>query len=890
MRTLVIDFETYYDSEYSLSKMTTQDYITDPRFEVLMASYILDDSYCVVLDGHEIAPFLSALDPENTVVVNHNAAFDATILSVRYGFHPKMIVDTMSLARAAGAHIAAGGASLDALATCLREQGIDIPAKGNAVHDAKGKRRKDFSPEYWAVYREYCKTDTIITNELLKQLAPYFYDNPTEITFQDLIMKCMARPLLAIDKPLVQEELAYVRNRRAGMLQSLADQLNVPIQGLSTQLRSNERMAAMYRHFGGYEAHLHGAKDGSEEDEKYQSELQITDPEAFTIPQKVSKTTGKWTYAFGKTDAPMLALLEHPNPDIVALTETRLGTKSSIDETRCERFLKLADAGFLCMPYLICGAHTGRMAGRDKFNVQNLPSGRTKGQTNNLRRSIIPRYQNQVCVVVDSSQIECVAGDGMVLTDSGLKRIDTISTSDLLWDGVEWVSHSGIVCRGTKDVIEYEGIVGTPDHIVFTQDGRKLSLDEAAATKAPLLIGERDGKAIRQVDSTEPTNTVGLESTYVARSEIDLSRADDRAGCKLCQKESILPDNGSRFGLHLKSLLSCVFKWKSKTGTFITRNKPKYSAWGNPIIRTIPVYDIINAGPRNRFCYNGLIISNCRASSYAANNQPDLDAFAEGKDIYSVMAANLYGEPYDVIRKGVKVDHDPHYIKLRQVAKAAVLSCQFGTGAKAFRAYAKVVGGVALSESEAKGIVDGYRETNWRVVDMWKQTEWAMRQMIAGERGYFGGPNCDLFFFDGSRHVFGKRIPGIRLPSGLWINYRGLATEPGQWPDGSPKFDFYFYHGSGKRVEKKYTYMSKVYENLVQGLAFQVMAHQAVRIAERYPIAMNVHDEWVCVVPEAEADDCLAYMIACMSEAPDWVVGLPLGAEGSISYRYGDAK
>lgn len=1042
MRTLVLDFETYYDTEYSLSKMTTQDYITDPRFEVLMASYILDNGRCVVLDGHEVAPFLSALDPANTVVVNHNAAFDATILSVRYGFNPKMIVDTMSMARVVGAHIAAGGASLDALATCLRNQGFDLPAKGTVVQNAKGKRRKDFTDDEWAAYREYCKIDTVITHKLLKYLAPYLQDNPTELSFQDLIMKCMARPLLAIDKALVEEELAYVKGRREKLLQSLADTLNIPLTGLSTELRSNERMARLYEQYGGYAEHPHGVKAGSEKDREYVAKESGL-PGAFPIPQKVSKTTGQWTWAFGKTDAPMLALLEHENPSVVGLTEVRLGTKSSIDETRCDRFMKLADAGFMCMPYLICGAHTGRMSGRDKVNVQNLPAGRAEGQTNNLRRSIIPRYNGQVCVVCDSSQIECVSGDGLVLTDSGLKRIDCISTSDLLWDGVEWIAHSGVIYKGNRNVIEYDGIVGTPDHIVFTTDGRKLSLDEAAATKATLLVGERGGEAVRQMDSvgftdkfnhsesdvtcslrlwvsnaskyirltlrkvfgvsklyqqetllcTYPAFTMHATATTIQRaygtgkgkqkiienirqyreqvqilqrlcpvyvekvperrlswlgnrsyrfpwslrtgkctfgdterectnesdkyvsvlqwgnikckwfcqkicsaftfrysSEVNTSRANHRSGGVLYQETHATSDKFSWCSVHGIRVLSHVFKRKSNRRPFSSVNQPKYSPWGNPIIGTIPVYDIVNAGPRSRFCYNGRIISNCRVSSYMANNTPDLEAFAAKQDIYTVMASNLYGEPYDVIRKGVKVDHNPKYMKQRQVAKAAVLSCQFGTGAKAFQAYAKVVGGVALTSLEAKAIVDGYRETNWRVVDAWKTVGWAMDEMIAGRSGYFGGPNNDLFYFDGSRHVFGAHVPGIRLPSGLWINYKGLGTEMGQWPDGSPKTEYFFYHGSGKRVEKKYTYNSKVYENLTQGLAFQVMAHQAVRIAARYPIVMNVHDEWVCVVPESEAQECLDYMIDCMRTPPNWIPGLPLDAEGDIAYRYGDAK
>ena len=129
----------------------------------------------------------------------------------------------------------------------------------------------------------------------------------------------------------------------------------------------------------------------------------------------------------------------------------------------------------------------------DKINLQNLP--KRKGDKSLRRPMTAPA--DHVLIATDSSQIECLTGDSLVLTDTGLKRIDNISIADLLWDGVEWVHHDGVIYKGVKDVITYAGITGTPNHIVYTRDGRKVTLDEAAASGEELAVGEREGKPVR---------------------------------------------------------------------------------------------------------------------------------------------------------------------------------------------------------------------------------------------------------------------------------------------------------------------------------------------------------------------------------------------------------
>lgn len=687
MKTLYLDFETYYDKTFSLSRMTTQEYITDSRFEVLMMSVAMDDSPVAVLDAEVIPSFLSLLDPNETCVVSHNSVFDQLILSHHYGFVPALAGDTMALARAMGWHVAAGGGSLDALTRALGEAlpDLDLPHKGTAVINALGKRRGDFTDKEWAEYKDYCKTDTVLLRQLWLQLIRYAKEttpetNPdmttTEIVFENLIIKCATNPRLKIDAAVIDRELEDLEVRRVQILTDIQERLGVgTLDEALAVLRSDTKFAALLESMGAVALHDKGAVAGDVDS----NETRV----GVTIPQKVSKTTGKWTWAFSKTDAGMQELAQCEDEAIATVVNARLGTKSSIAQTRAMTFKRLAEDGFLAIPYLIHGAHTSRMSGRD-INCQNLPSGRVKNQSKALRQSIVPRDDNQQLVVADASQIEV------------------------------------------------------------------------------------------------------------------------------------------------------------------------------------------------------------RVAAYIANNQRTLDAFAQGKDVYVMTASGLYQEDYDSFIHKVKVKEDPEYKLKRQVAKAAELSCQFGTGDKAFRNYAKVVGKVELTEEQARTTVRTWREVNWPIVETWNTIENVLYQMIQGERGYFGGINNNLFYFDGSRHVLGKHMPGIRMPSGLWINYRGLTTQPGQWPDGSPKTDFVFFQNKGKHLKKTYTYAAKVFENCVQGTAFQLMIWQAVNINNRYPISMNNHDEWVVVTDKP--DEALDYMIDCMSTAPPWLPGITLAAEGSIASNYGDAK
>lgn len=160
----------------------------------------------------------------------------------------------------------------------------------------------------------------------------------------------------------------------------------------------------------------------------------------------------------------------------------------------------------------------------------------------------------------------------------------------------------------------------------------------------------------------------------------------------------------------------------------------------------------------------------------------------------------------------------------------------------------------------------------------------ALATMAAGGQMYFGGADGKMFFADGNRYIFGRKVAGIRMPNGLWLNYPNLSAD-----FTNPRRPQYFYDKcgyNGKPLKTK-VYSGLVAENITQALAFAVMKTQAVWIAQYYPIVMNTHDEWCIVVPREQAEVAAEYMHRCMCTAPDYIQGIPLASEGGWAQSYG---
>ena len=359
MDLITLDFETYYDRDYSLRKITTEAYVRDPRFEVIGVGVKLNNGETEWASGtHEqIKKYLKTFPWDNAMLLCHNTMFDGAILNWRFDIRPRMYTDTLCIARAL--HGTEARASLAAVS-----ERYGVGTKGHEVLNALGKRRGDFAPEELERYGDYCVNDVDLTYKLFSIMAKQFPRQ--ELRLIDATLRMFTEPMLELDRDLLRSHLEDVKDRKAKLLEAA---------GVTDKkdLMSNPKFAELLKGFG------------------------------VKPPMKISPTTEKETYAFAKSDEAFKLLLEHEDDRVQALVAARLGTKSTLEETRTQRFIDIADRGRLPVPVRYYAAHTGRWGGDDKINLQNLPSRGPNGKK--LKGSIIAP-EGYSLIDCDSSQIE----------------------------------------------------------------------------------------------------------------------------------------------------------------------------------------------------------------------------------------------------------------------------------------------------------------------------------------------------------------------------------------------------------------------------------------------------------------------------------------------------
>jgi hypothetical protein len=359
MKILVVDFETRWDSkEYTLSKLTTEQYIRDPRFKAfgIGVKEFGSSEPAVWITHDDIPAWVESVDWSDTGVLAHNAQFDVAILSWVYGARPKLILDSLSMGRALrGVEVG------NSLATLAEHYGL--PAKGKAVNSSNGVVELDYELEQELA--DYCLHDVFLCEEVFKRLNNEVDGGfpKKELQLIDLTLKMFTNPVLELDGEMLHEAIKDEKEKREALLAKVGIE--------ETALASNDKFASALLELG------------------------------VTPPKKISKTTGKEAYALAKNDALFQALLNSSNEDVSLICEARLKVKSTLERTRAQRFVDISQRGTLPVPLNYYGAHTGRWSASkgSGLNLQNLKRGSF------LRKAICAPTGSSL-VVCDLSQIE----------------------------------------------------------------------------------------------------------------------------------------------------------------------------------------------------------------------------------------------------------------------------------------------------------------------------------------------------------------------------------------------------------------------------------------------------------------------------------------------------
>jgi DNA polymerase len=378
MKIVTIDFETFYSSDYGFSKLTTEEYVRGPQWEVIGFSYKIADGVTTWVPKPQVASVLASIDWSDAMVIGQNTAFDGAIMAWHYGINPMVWTDIMGMSRALFPHERSHN-----LKNQAERMGVGI--KGTEVDNAKGMNYKDFTPYELAKYGEYCNNDVELTYDLFMRYMGMGFPKQ-ELKLIDLTLRMFIEPVLELDPARLRDHLETVKENKLALLETVRDNMlkdadpeyvhaiyTEGMAGIKTLLMSNDKFAKALESLG-------------------------IDP-----PTKISPATKKTAWAFAKTDEAFKALEEHEDERVQALVAARLGNKTTLEETRTERFIGMSGRGRFPVPLRYYGAHSGRWSGQDSVNLQNLPA---RGANAGKIKKAIMAPDGHVVIDCDSAQIE----------------------------------------------------------------------------------------------------------------------------------------------------------------------------------------------------------------------------------------------------------------------------------------------------------------------------------------------------------------------------------------------------------------------------------------------------------------------------------------------------
>jgi DNA polymerase len=351
---LALDFETYWDSDYTLAKSkgfhTTTEYVRSKRFKAHGMSYKWASMTAPKWVSHaELAEFLNDVDWSDTAIVAHNTAFDGFILTQIYKVVPAYYFDTLSMARS---YLRIKRNDLDSVA---QHFGLGQKLK-KKFEGTKGVR--DLNGHQERALAVYANQDVKLMWQVFLELLPLFPDDELDLIYHTIRAYC--EPVLKVDKKLATKIRTDDKNEQARLMEAV---------GLDEKtLRSRNKFADVLR--------AHGVEP----------------------PMKVSPTTNQPTYAFAEKDLDFQELFSHPSEKVRMLCQARLEVTSTITTSKAERLLKHAEP---TLPIMLKygAAHTLRWGGGDNLNPQNFP------RKSDLRKCLVAPRGHKL-IIVDSSQIE----------------------------------------------------------------------------------------------------------------------------------------------------------------------------------------------------------------------------------------------------------------------------------------------------------------------------------------------------------------------------------------------------------------------------------------------------------------------------------------------------
>lgn len=537
----------------------------------------------------------------------------------------------------------------------------------------------------------------------------------------------------------------------------------------------------------------------------------------------------------------------------------------------------------------------------------------------------------------------CLAGETLVLTPRGWVPIVAVRRTDLVWDGIEWVSHLGVICQGEQQVWEANSVAATPDHGILTELGWRewqevltnpfLFRSALASANLPFFGGNESPRSVAITPSSNapavgsvmlPGRTLrtGLASDVTAAQRRQLQTH----GIEQLRPPSRMTSPASDFLIELRRASPDARHQTASSLSTTARGgsacSPNGSGTAQPSLDTPPLSQVGTTRTSNSI--GSTITGDTNPGTFASRQSGKICSTAAGSPTYSEGFKNSKKRTltYDLVSAGPR-HRFTILTDLGPVVAHNCLGLGFGMGWKKFGS--ELLKGMLGSDPvkftavEAEKFKVSAAEFECRPWGGGTCGEAVRDALTYGVRLSY--PEA-LVHFAVSAHfvnVYREKVP--KVPA-LWsIMENALAVmEP---PEGGPdeiRFDAgavkilrhallkpngtrlhypglqrgdggYTYIGGKSGRERAKIYGGLLTENVVQSLARDIIVEQMLWIrAEGYRIGTTTHDEIVCVVPDDQAERCYEFMISRMRTPPAWCANLPLNASGGIGQSYGSVK
>ena len=963
MKTLSIDIETF--SDVDLNSCGVYKYAQSSNFYIMLFGYSVDGGDVQVVDlmsGQEIpAEILEALTDENVTKWAYNASFERVCLSEYlrrnkpeyfkgYGddatkkyISPKGWKCTMTWAAYMGLPLSLKNVGI---ALKLDEKKMDegkdliryfcMPCKPTAANGGRTRNIPAHAPDKWRTFKAYNKRDVEVEMAIQKKLRNF---PVPEFVWEDWLDQEINDRGIMLDMNLVNNAISFDEKTRAELTERMQQLTNLEnpnsVQQMKEWLRDN-----------GLEVDSLGKKKVSELLKSAPSEL----AEVLILRQQLAKSSVKKYTAMhnvvcrdnrarglfqfyganrsGRYASKLIQIQNLYRNSMPDLNEARELVKSgnytatkllydNIPETLSElirtAFIPKPGYKFIVADFSAIEARVLSWIAKEQWRMDTFASGGDiycATASKMFHCNVVKHGENgELRQKGKAAELACIAEGELVLTNHGLIPIEKVTLDDLVWDGTEWVQHDGIIYKGEREVITYEGLTATKDHLVWVEgQSRPIHFGVAAASGAHLVQTGDGRRAIRLGENYKPRKTVEQadESLLCSNSVYGMWSDTMAAQDKLNQRQiKRLPElfktetntimarqkvDGSETQMRESQRSGISSLWR-------TRNKVRLPQCHRG--RTVFNIKVWNTGSVNgdrpnrykrRLCSGQFTI--CRPSNKLCESaekrieQIRAKILALCSQCSSTKAIPRINEGRNntrcgesSVREKKKLETDRRTTRLYDIRNAGryhrftvsgklVHNCGYGGSRGALISMGALESG--MKEEELKPLVDAWREANPNIVKLWHAVDSTAKKAVQGKTTT---ETHGLKFICKSGMLF------IELPSGRRLSY--AQPEIGENRFGGESVT-YMGQGIAKKWERIETFAGKLVENIIQAIARDILCF-AMNTLSKYRIVATVHDE---IIIECPQDTSLEFICKQMSITPPWAEGLVLNADGDEMMYY----